>query len=197
MIRRPPRSTHCISSAASDVYKRQVHGIKSKCEAFIEIKSGGAPRHTGVFLVRKGFHFIHTNAYRRFFLQCTFQFGKFIFAQKRLSLINKENRQLHLIIFMVQIYFILLFYWEKQKIIRLFATLRMHYSVQQMKSQTIKIYEYETIYDRIHDDAGNEHLHDGASLTKEGNTYKRKSRDNPYSAKFTFRFCSSRFFIRF
>eukprot|EP00825_Cyclidium_porcatum_P047705 TRINITY_DN7805_c0_g1_i1.p2 TRINITY_DN7805_c0_g1~~TRINITY_DN7805_c0_g1_i1.p2 ORF type:complete len:116 (+),score=29.17 TRINITY_DN7805_c0_g1_i1:76-423(+) len=24
MIRRPPRSTHCISSAASDVYKRQV-----------------------------------------------------------------------------------------------------------------------------------------------------------------------------
>eukprot|EP00825_Cyclidium_porcatum_P017412 TRINITY_DN2013_c0_g1_i1.p2 TRINITY_DN2013_c0_g1~~TRINITY_DN2013_c0_g1_i1.p2 ORF type:complete len:100 (+),score=35.61 TRINITY_DN2013_c0_g1_i1:73-372(+) len=26
MIRRPPRSTHCISSAASDVYKRQIHG---------------------------------------------------------------------------------------------------------------------------------------------------------------------------
>eukprot|EP00826_Nyctotherus_ovalis_P029852 TRINITY_DN2367_c0_g4_i3.p1 TRINITY_DN2367_c0_g4~~TRINITY_DN2367_c0_g4_i3.p1 ORF type:complete len:202 (-),score=59.79 TRINITY_DN2367_c0_g4_i3:172-756(-) len=25
MIRRPPRSTHCISSAASDVYKRQVY----------------------------------------------------------------------------------------------------------------------------------------------------------------------------
>ena len=24
MVRRPPRSTHCISSAASDVYKRQV-----------------------------------------------------------------------------------------------------------------------------------------------------------------------------
>ena len=24
MIRRPPRSTHCISSATSDVYKRQV-----------------------------------------------------------------------------------------------------------------------------------------------------------------------------
>jgi len=24
MIRRPPRSTHCISSAASDVYKRQL-----------------------------------------------------------------------------------------------------------------------------------------------------------------------------
>jgi len=24
MIRRPPRSTHCISSAASDVYKRQI-----------------------------------------------------------------------------------------------------------------------------------------------------------------------------
>eukprot|EP00825_Cyclidium_porcatum_P004678 TRINITY_DN12213_c0_g1_i3.p3 TRINITY_DN12213_c0_g1~~TRINITY_DN12213_c0_g1_i3.p3 ORF type:complete len:105 (+),score=10.63 TRINITY_DN12213_c0_g1_i3:130-444(+) len=26
MIRRPPRSTHCISSAASDVYKRQILG---------------------------------------------------------------------------------------------------------------------------------------------------------------------------
>ena len=26
MIRRPPRSTHCISSAASDVYKRQGEG---------------------------------------------------------------------------------------------------------------------------------------------------------------------------
>ena len=25
MIRRPPRSTHCISSAASDVYKRQTY----------------------------------------------------------------------------------------------------------------------------------------------------------------------------
>eukprot|EP00825_Cyclidium_porcatum_P035814 TRINITY_DN37604_c0_g1_i1.p2 TRINITY_DN37604_c0_g1~~TRINITY_DN37604_c0_g1_i1.p2 ORF type:complete len:120 (-),score=34.61 TRINITY_DN37604_c0_g1_i1:215-574(-) len=34
MIRRPPRSTHCISSAASDVYKRQyqrrVHGPQEK-----------------------------------------------------------------------------------------------------------------------------------------------------------------------
>eukprot|EP00825_Cyclidium_porcatum_P035305 TRINITY_DN37023_c0_g1_i1.p3 TRINITY_DN37023_c0_g1~~TRINITY_DN37023_c0_g1_i1.p3 ORF type:complete len:108 (-),score=35.40 TRINITY_DN37023_c0_g1_i1:85-408(-) len=32
MMRRPPRSTHCISSAASDVYKRQyqrrVHGAE-------------------------------------------------------------------------------------------------------------------------------------------------------------------------
>eukprot|EP00826_Nyctotherus_ovalis_P031005 TRINITY_DN2475_c0_g1_i14.p1 TRINITY_DN2475_c0_g1~~TRINITY_DN2475_c0_g1_i14.p1 ORF type:complete len:320 (+),score=169.78 TRINITY_DN2475_c0_g1_i14:40-960(+) len=27
MIRRPPRSTHCISSAASDVYKRQVYNV--------------------------------------------------------------------------------------------------------------------------------------------------------------------------
>jgi len=37
MIRRPPRSTHCISSAASDVYKRQllamfaVLGSSGKC----------------------------------------------------------------------------------------------------------------------------------------------------------------------
>ena len=30
MIRRPPRSTHCISSAASDVYKRQVLWIAKK-----------------------------------------------------------------------------------------------------------------------------------------------------------------------
>ena len=30
MIRRPPRSTHCISSAASDVYKRQ--GLKDPRE---------------------------------------------------------------------------------------------------------------------------------------------------------------------
>eukprot|EP00825_Cyclidium_porcatum_P052191 TRINITY_DN9810_c0_g1_i1.p1 TRINITY_DN9810_c0_g1~~TRINITY_DN9810_c0_g1_i1.p1 ORF type:complete len:257 (+),score=46.34 TRINITY_DN9810_c0_g1_i1:65-835(+) len=29
MRRRAPRSTHCISSAASDVYKRQVHGINN------------------------------------------------------------------------------------------------------------------------------------------------------------------------
>jgi len=28
MIRRPPRSTHCISSAASDVYKRQVKRVR-------------------------------------------------------------------------------------------------------------------------------------------------------------------------
>eukprot|EP00826_Nyctotherus_ovalis_P022676 TRINITY_DN1752_c0_g2_i2.p1 TRINITY_DN1752_c0_g2~~TRINITY_DN1752_c0_g2_i2.p1 ORF type:complete len:138 (-),score=10.85 TRINITY_DN1752_c0_g2_i2:781-1158(-) len=27
MIRRPPRSTHCISSAASDVYKRQEQSV--------------------------------------------------------------------------------------------------------------------------------------------------------------------------
>eukprot|EP00825_Cyclidium_porcatum_P044126 TRINITY_DN6392_c0_g1_i1.p3 TRINITY_DN6392_c0_g1~~TRINITY_DN6392_c0_g1_i1.p3 ORF type:complete len:253 (-),score=96.11 TRINITY_DN6392_c0_g1_i1:385-1143(-) len=32
MIRRPPRSTHCISSAASDVYKRQVHGRKQNLQ---------------------------------------------------------------------------------------------------------------------------------------------------------------------
>eukprot|EP00825_Cyclidium_porcatum_P003059 TRINITY_DN11421_c0_g1_i3.p1 TRINITY_DN11421_c0_g1~~TRINITY_DN11421_c0_g1_i3.p1 ORF type:complete len:437 (-),score=73.28 TRINITY_DN11421_c0_g1_i3:111-1421(-) len=35
MIRRPPRSTHCISSAASDVYKRQIYCLQnnnhSKC----------------------------------------------------------------------------------------------------------------------------------------------------------------------
>ena len=35
MIRRPPRSTHCISSAASDVYKRQ-----SRVNAIIVDKLG-------------------------------------------------------------------------------------------------------------------------------------------------------------
>eukprot|EP00826_Nyctotherus_ovalis_P057270 TRINITY_DN7822_c0_g2_i1.p1 TRINITY_DN7822_c0_g2~~TRINITY_DN7822_c0_g2_i1.p1 ORF type:complete len:167 (-),score=53.67 TRINITY_DN7822_c0_g2_i1:182-655(-) len=34
MIRRPPRSTHCISSAASDVYKRQVHNQRRVLEQF-------------------------------------------------------------------------------------------------------------------------------------------------------------------
>ena len=32
MIRRPPRSTQGVSSAASDVYKRQIwHGMKARC----------------------------------------------------------------------------------------------------------------------------------------------------------------------
>ena len=31
MIRRPPRSTHCISSAASDVYKRQAYEGVDSC----------------------------------------------------------------------------------------------------------------------------------------------------------------------
>eukprot|EP00826_Nyctotherus_ovalis_P004483 TRINITY_DN10978_c0_g1_i15.p1 TRINITY_DN10978_c0_g1~~TRINITY_DN10978_c0_g1_i15.p1 ORF type:complete len:109 (-),score=46.24 TRINITY_DN10978_c0_g1_i15:669-971(-) len=35
MIRRPPRSTHCISSAASDVYKRQVLDL-SKLGALLD-----------------------------------------------------------------------------------------------------------------------------------------------------------------
>eukprot|EP00826_Nyctotherus_ovalis_P061462 TRINITY_DN8750_c0_g1_i2.p1 TRINITY_DN8750_c0_g1~~TRINITY_DN8750_c0_g1_i2.p1 ORF type:complete len:223 (+),score=62.72 TRINITY_DN8750_c0_g1_i2:25-669(+) len=38
MIRRPPRSTHCISSAASDVYKRQVYTscVKRELTIFIQ-----------------------------------------------------------------------------------------------------------------------------------------------------------------
>eukprot|EP00825_Cyclidium_porcatum_P007225 TRINITY_DN13619_c0_g1_i1.p3 TRINITY_DN13619_c0_g1~~TRINITY_DN13619_c0_g1_i1.p3 ORF type:complete len:113 (-),score=14.04 TRINITY_DN13619_c0_g1_i1:300-638(-) len=32
MIRRPPRSTHCISSAASDVYKRQHNNKLRFCQ---------------------------------------------------------------------------------------------------------------------------------------------------------------------
>ena len=36
MIRRPPRSTHCISSAASDVYKRQGTGSPASLHASID-----------------------------------------------------------------------------------------------------------------------------------------------------------------
>eukprot|EP00825_Cyclidium_porcatum_P008087 TRINITY_DN1403_c0_g1_i8.p2 TRINITY_DN1403_c0_g1~~TRINITY_DN1403_c0_g1_i8.p2 ORF type:complete len:108 (-),score=29.33 TRINITY_DN1403_c0_g1_i8:5-328(-) len=36
MIRRPPRSTHCISSAASDVYKRQAQYLVNQKLATIE-----------------------------------------------------------------------------------------------------------------------------------------------------------------
>ena len=35
MIRRPPRSTHCISSAASDVYKRQVLREDSNGQVYV------------------------------------------------------------------------------------------------------------------------------------------------------------------
>eukprot|EP00826_Nyctotherus_ovalis_P032129 TRINITY_DN25948_c0_g1_i4.p2 TRINITY_DN25948_c0_g1~~TRINITY_DN25948_c0_g1_i4.p2 ORF type:complete len:104 (+),score=10.25 TRINITY_DN25948_c0_g1_i4:70-381(+) len=40
MIRRPPRSTHCISSAASDVYKRQqMHDIHAIQEIQISLQT--------------------------------------------------------------------------------------------------------------------------------------------------------------
>eukprot|EP00825_Cyclidium_porcatum_P001775 TRINITY_DN10818_c0_g1_i2.p2 TRINITY_DN10818_c0_g1~~TRINITY_DN10818_c0_g1_i2.p2 ORF type:complete len:170 (-),score=20.86 TRINITY_DN10818_c0_g1_i2:428-937(-) len=42
MIRRPPRSTHCISSAASDVYKRQ--GINAEYMGLPENKDSGKKR---------------------------------------------------------------------------------------------------------------------------------------------------------
>ena len=48
MIRRPPRSTHCISSAASDVYKRQLRKRKRTSPRPHRIRraarSGPAPR---------------------------------------------------------------------------------------------------------------------------------------------------------
>eukprot|EP00825_Cyclidium_porcatum_P038091 TRINITY_DN4346_c0_g1_i2.p5 TRINITY_DN4346_c0_g1~~TRINITY_DN4346_c0_g1_i2.p5 ORF type:complete len:100 (+),score=11.84 TRINITY_DN4346_c0_g1_i2:60-359(+) len=60
MIRQPPRSTHCISSAASDVYKRQgsnhdylqtSNGNDGSCVAairffFLEMKSFYCDNHT-------------------------------------------------------------------------------------------------------------------------------------------------------
>eukprot|EP00969_Alexandrium_andersonii_P009945 434255-Alexandrium_andersonii.AAC.1 len=40
MIRRPPRSTHCTSSAASDVYKRQPQSSSQpRCERLYPIAS--------------------------------------------------------------------------------------------------------------------------------------------------------------
>ena len=45
MIRRPPRSTHCISSAASDVYKRQKDN-NVKCIIF----NPGAFTHSSIAL---------------------------------------------------------------------------------------------------------------------------------------------------
>eukprot|EP00826_Nyctotherus_ovalis_P062357 TRINITY_DN9007_c0_g1_i4.p2 TRINITY_DN9007_c0_g1~~TRINITY_DN9007_c0_g1_i4.p2 ORF type:complete len:131 (+),score=40.05 TRINITY_DN9007_c0_g1_i4:26-394(+) len=46
MIRRPPRSTHCISSAASDVYKRQVNKLLTSdidTESFIAVIRSNHP----------------------------------------------------------------------------------------------------------------------------------------------------------
>eukprot|EP00969_Alexandrium_andersonii_P105687 4662771-Alexandrium_andersonii.AAC.1 len=41
MIRRPPRSTHCVSSAASDVYKRQVRRPDSQALLVATQPQGG------------------------------------------------------------------------------------------------------------------------------------------------------------
>eukprot|EP00969_Alexandrium_andersonii_P197757 8736064-Alexandrium_andersonii.AAC.1 len=48
MIRRPPRSTHCISVAASDVYKRQppkksASGAARTASAFWGVRGGDSP----------------------------------------------------------------------------------------------------------------------------------------------------------
>ena len=43
MIRRPPSSTHCISSAASDVYKRQVLGRYLEHSRIFAFAGGGDP----------------------------------------------------------------------------------------------------------------------------------------------------------
>jgi len=51
MIRRPPRSTHCISSAASDVYKRQQKYIEDPLsEALIQGTITTRPAFIEVFL---------------------------------------------------------------------------------------------------------------------------------------------------
>ena len=47
MIRRPPRSTHCISSAASDVYKRQLN-YKVNCFIVVWIGWHGVKDDTSV-----------------------------------------------------------------------------------------------------------------------------------------------------
>ena len=51
MIRRPPRSTHCISSAASDVYKRQnLEYKKTAILVLIAIIYGATILKVGYFL---------------------------------------------------------------------------------------------------------------------------------------------------
>eukprot|EP00826_Nyctotherus_ovalis_P001518 TRINITY_DN10244_c0_g4_i2.p1 TRINITY_DN10244_c0_g4~~TRINITY_DN10244_c0_g4_i2.p1 ORF type:complete len:419 (+),score=78.83 TRINITY_DN10244_c0_g4_i2:25-1257(+) len=54
MIRRPPRSTHCISSAASDVYKRQNREIVDMkfLEPYAGLISSGSDGFLSVFSVR-------------------------------------------------------------------------------------------------------------------------------------------------
>ena len=46
MIRRPPRSTHCISSAASDVYKRQSYDTAKKIFENLSKLEGESSSHT-------------------------------------------------------------------------------------------------------------------------------------------------------
>ena len=61
MIRRPPRSTLDRSSAASDVYKRQVLVGQSEREKAAQVERGGAVVQPGVVLVHApvGLSLIH------------------------------------------------------------------------------------------------------------------------------------------
>eukprot|EP00826_Nyctotherus_ovalis_P065002 TRINITY_DN9543_c0_g1_i2.p1 TRINITY_DN9543_c0_g1~~TRINITY_DN9543_c0_g1_i2.p1 ORF type:complete len:123 (-),score=15.74 TRINITY_DN9543_c0_g1_i2:151-498(-) len=63
MIRRPPRSTHCISSAASDVYKRQVHG---KFKSVFDAINSSVPKIVKWFSVYLAVFFLF-NLYNMFF----------------------------------------------------------------------------------------------------------------------------------
>eukprot|EP00825_Cyclidium_porcatum_P020775 TRINITY_DN23406_c0_g1_i1.p1 TRINITY_DN23406_c0_g1~~TRINITY_DN23406_c0_g1_i1.p1 ORF type:complete len:129 (-),score=21.12 TRINITY_DN23406_c0_g1_i1:76-462(-) len=62
MIRRPPRSTHCISSAASDVYKRQLFearkpkrpAIISEAEGKVEVRDNKGQRKITVIPLQGG-----------------------------------------------------------------------------------------------------------------------------------------------
>eukprot|EP00825_Cyclidium_porcatum_P020637 TRINITY_DN232_c0_g1_i8.p1 TRINITY_DN232_c0_g1~~TRINITY_DN232_c0_g1_i8.p1 ORF type:complete len:126 (+),score=52.25 TRINITY_DN232_c0_g1_i8:2-379(+) len=78
MIRRPPRSTHCISSAASDVYKRQVSTQSTWGKEGQEIQ-------------------IERDIWNEFFTQNQLKFQQFMILisfmiEQRLSVQNRKSR---------------------------------------------------------------------------------------------------------
>eukprot|EP00825_Cyclidium_porcatum_P035672 TRINITY_DN3743_c0_g1_i2.p1 TRINITY_DN3743_c0_g1~~TRINITY_DN3743_c0_g1_i2.p1 ORF type:complete len:117 (-),score=32.17 TRINITY_DN3743_c0_g1_i2:253-603(-) len=88
MIRRPPRSTHCISSAASDVYKRQVHGQGKKTRGIDQVK-GQQNSKFGIENARKWASLIYLNI----LLQNAKQYIKQMCQLLRKEQKNKKEKQ--------------------------------------------------------------------------------------------------------
>eukprot|EP00825_Cyclidium_porcatum_P021822 TRINITY_DN24213_c0_g1_i2.p3 TRINITY_DN24213_c0_g1~~TRINITY_DN24213_c0_g1_i2.p3 ORF type:complete len:140 (+),score=9.53 TRINITY_DN24213_c0_g1_i2:68-487(+) len=110
MIRRPPRSTHCISSAASDVYKRQyqrrVHGYPNGCITIrrgFDVELNGAANRRRIWTKRVGLYFIlHLYGQRRILcLRCVgcFYVNLYIFGLCRAVVVrNSISPSLNLLI---------------------------------------------------------------------------------------------------